>query len=145
MQTTNIASKSSQDHRKSLFGALRERFGATKMAKTDPRTPKSDPRAFQERSKRPSGAPQAKKKRRIAKTIVQVVGGGGYAEPRRRGKGRQAPRVQRSSAVDEALSSTSAVTRSLGGGVRGGKHPEFGGVRPLTNRCLQRFAPVVTD
>ena len=33
----------------------------------------------------------------------------------------------------------SAVTRSLGGGVRGGKLPEFGGVRRFSKGYLERF------
>ena len=95
IRTTKIASKSSQDRRKSLFGALRERFEATKVTKTKPRTPKSGPRAIQGRPKRPFGGPKAKTIHQIAKTILQIGGCGGYAE--------------------------------AGGGVRGGKLPEFGG------------------
>ncbi len=109
MHTTSMASISSQDRRKSLFGALRERFGATKVAKTEPRTPKSGPRATQGLPKRAFWGSKPKKIHRIAKTTLQAVGVGGYAE--------------------------------AGGGVRGGKLPEFGG----SGGYLERFAPVVND
>ena len=80
IRTTKIASKSSQDRRKSLFGALRERLEANEVTKTAPRTPKSGPRATQERPRRPSGRPKPKKTHRIAKKNPQIGGVGGYAE-----------------------------------------------------------------
>ena len=99
-------SKSARNRSKSIQDRRKSGPNRSKAVQERQKIDKGRPRTLQEAPKRAKKGPKPKKIHQVAKTIPRIEGVGGYAEPRRRGKGRQAPRVRRSSAVYEALSRT---------------------------------------